>query len=97
MRLTTNIRLEQDQKAFRNFLLKVGTADDSIMDTEGRVQLPKPMCLTERDELLKFVFPKHLLLDPLKNWEELAGCAILSPLNVDTLEMNELILVCILF
>lgn len=97
LRLKTNVRLEQDQEAFRNFLLKVGTAHDSIMDVEGRVQLPKPMCLIEREELLKFVFPEHLLLEPVNNWEELAGCAILSPLNVDTLEMNELILVTYIF
>uniref|UniRef100_A0A183BU32 ATP-dependent DNA helicase n=1 Tax=Globodera pallida TaxID=36090 RepID=A0A183BU32_GLOPA len=42
----------------------------------------------DREQLLKSTFPAELLKNPLDNWEELAGRAILCPLNRETFELN---------
>jgi hypothetical protein len=90
-RLYENIRLQPDQVAYRDFILSIGRGTRN--DAEGRVRLPQRMCLRTRRELIDFVFPTNLLENPIDHSDELAGCAILSPLNTGTFEFNNMIMV----
>lgn len=90
-RLVTNHRLEAGQEHYRNFLRRVGVG--SINDEQYRVELPQEMVTSERVNMLNFVFPPNLLRNPLANWKELAGRAILTPLNKETFELNTIIMV----
>lgn len=91
LRLTANQRLGTDQEAFRNYLLRLGTG--VINDSTERVQLPPNMCLFNREDLINYIFPDSLMSQPLTKWRELVGRAILSPLNKDTLALNQLLMV----
>lgn len=93
-RLRTNHRLRPDQAAYRRMLLRIATAADN--DQNDRVQLPAEMCVSACADLLDFVFPKELLEKPLDHWQELSGRAILCPLNRETFDMNNVIMVIVL-
>uniref|UniRef100_A0A183CEF9 ATP-dependent DNA helicase n=1 Tax=Globodera pallida TaxID=36090 RepID=A0A183CEF9_GLOPA len=57
-----------------------------------RIKLPPCMVEIERDALIEFVFPLDLLKDPVAQWAQLEGRAILCPLNRETLELNNIIM-----
>jgi hypothetical protein len=90
-RLKQNQRLEPGQQAYRDFILSIGRGTRN--DAEDRVKLPEGMCVRSRRELIDFVFPSHILQNPEAHWEELGGCAILSPINAGTFEFNNMIMV----
>uniref|UniRef100_A0A183BTU6 ATP-dependent DNA helicase n=1 Tax=Globodera pallida TaxID=36090 RepID=A0A183BTU6_GLOPA len=90
IRLSTNHRLQAGQEQYRNFLKRVGAG--LINDSKLHIKLPACMVEPDRDALINFVFPPHLLQDPLGQWEQLAGRAILCPLNRETLELNNIIM-----
>ncbi|KAL3080522.1 hypothetical protein niasHS_013716 [Heterodera schachtii] len=89
-KLLANHRLRPGQENYRNFLLRVGTGKNN---TDHRVQLKPSMCVATRNELLDFVFTKEMLEHPLDHEEQFGGCAILSPLNSETFELNNIIMV----
>ncbi|KAL3068642.1 hypothetical protein niasHS_016746 [Heterodera schachtii] len=89
-KLLANHRLRPGQENYRNFLLRVGTGKNN---TDHRVQLKPSMCVATRSELLDFVFTKEMLEHPLDHEEQFGGCAILSPLNSETFELNNIIMV----
>jgi hypothetical protein len=89
--LRVNHRLQADQFAYKNFLLKLGTG--LLNDKQQRVQLPESICLNDPSELFDWIFPKRILDDPVNNWEEFADRVILSPLNKETLLINKEIMV----
>uniref|UniRef100_A0A914H4I5 ATP-dependent DNA helicase n=1 Tax=Globodera rostochiensis TaxID=31243 RepID=A0A914H4I5_GLORO len=90
-KLRANHRLRTGQDSYRRFLLRVGTGNNNNK-TSHRVTLKQTMCVASREELIDFVFPAEMLNNPLKHGEELGGCAILSPLNRETFELNETIM-----
>lgn len=91
IRLRTNHRLAPDQQQYKNFLMRVGTG--IINDHKSRIQLPKKMCANSTLELLEFVFPRALMVNPQRNWRELAGRAILTPTNDRTFQLNGTVMV----
>lgn len=93
MRLQQNMRLGKNQELYRAYIRRI--ANGSINDSMERTELPESMCLFDREDLVKFVFPDYLLKDPLKeeNWKKLTGRAILTPLNIDTLSLNNTLMV----
>lgn len=91
MRLTENQRLNPGQERYSNFLKKVATG--LLNDPEDRVQIPKDICLPSREELINFVFPDKILQDPINNWRDLSGRAILCPINADVFNYNYTIMV----
>jgi len=64
-----------------------------LNDSDERVQLPVDICVNSREELINFVYPQDLLQSAINRWEDFCGRAILCPLNTETFEMNNIILV----
>uniref|UniRef100_A0A183BNP0 ATP-dependent DNA helicase n=1 Tax=Globodera pallida TaxID=36090 RepID=A0A183BNP0_GLOPA len=89
-RLVANHRLQAGQQRYRDFIKRVGIG--IINDNRQFIKLPVTMVEPDREKLLKATFPDELLKDPLDNWEELAGRAILCPLNRETFELNDIIM-----
>uniref|UniRef100_A0A914GRB9 ATP-dependent DNA helicase n=1 Tax=Globodera rostochiensis TaxID=31243 RepID=A0A914GRB9_GLORO len=89
-RLRANHRLQAGQENYRRFLLRVGTAQSN--NGQHRVRLSAEMCVASRHELIDFVFSSAMLSRPLEHANEFGGCAILSPLNKETFELNKIIL-----
>uniref|UniRef100_A0A914M1P1 ATP-dependent DNA helicase n=3 Tax=Meloidogyne TaxID=189290 RepID=A0A914M1P1_MELIC len=90
-KLRSNLRLLHGQEQYRTFLKCVGTG--VLNDSDERVQLPVGICVNSREELINFVYPQDLLQTAIHRWEEFCGRAILCPLNTETFEMNNIILV----
>jgi len=89
--LKSNLRLLPGQDRYRTLLKCIGTG--VLNDADDRVQLPVNICVNSREELINFVYPRDLLQSPLAKWEEFCGRAILCPLNTETFEMNNMIMV----
>ncbi|KAL3108761.1 hypothetical protein niasHT_019248 [Heterodera trifolii] len=90
-KLRANHRLKAGQDSYRRFLLRVGTGKANTID--HRVQLNASMCVETREEqLLDFVFPPEMLHDPLQHTDQFGGSAILSPLNSETFQLNNIIM-----
>lgn len=90
-RLTQNLRLEEGQQQYRNFMMGVGTG--KLNDHDSRVELPAGMVVRTREELLDFVFPQYMMDNPTDYAEELGGRAILCPRNAETFQFTQIILV----
>lgn len=92
-RLKTNHRLNPGQNAYRKWLKQIGTG---VANERGDyIQLQPTAIVRTEEELIRCTFPQELLDDPLNNWEELSGRAILCPSNKETFLMNQQILVII--
>lgn len=90
-RLTQNFRLKPDQEKYRRWIKRVSVG--ALNDNNDRVQVPKALVVYSTGALLDFVFPNTLLSDPLNSWGMLAGRAILCPLNVETFQLQNRIMV----
>lgn len=90
-KLQSNLRLQAGQEQYRILLKCVGTG--VLNDADDRVQLPVSICVNSREDLINFVYPRDLLQSALDKWEDFCGRAILCPLNTETFEMNNIILV----
>uniref|UniRef100_A0A914GSI1 ATP-dependent DNA helicase n=1 Tax=Globodera rostochiensis TaxID=31243 RepID=A0A914GSI1_GLORO len=100
-------QLQYVLRALEWFLLANGIRPDTESREDGtyetaceHIGLPRPegihiaktYVVIERDALIEFVFPLDLLKDPIAQWAQLEGRAILCPLNRETLELNNIIM-----
>ena len=89
-RLTVNQRLLPGQEDYLK-RLKCWGAGVGLQDGLY-ASLDPEMCVATKEQLIEFVFG-NALEDPLQNLDRLKGCALLCPLNVECLELNDIIMV----
>lgn len=90
-KLTRNYRLKPGQQEYLKFLHNIGHGLTWI-DDDYNIELEEKMCLNTQQQMIDFVYPKEVLENALDGYEELAGRAILCPINETVFDMNEKIL-----
>lgn len=90
LRLRKNMRADQDQVDFCEWLCKVGSGKNYVKGTK-EIELPAKNLAKNGEELLDFCF-KDLFKSPLDKSEIIADAAILAPKNDNVADFNKLAL-----
>ena len=92
LKLTTNIRVEQDEVDFSSYLLKIGNGEADIYPEIGQdiIQIPQEYLVHTKDELIDKVFPN--VEDGYSDKYWVARGAILTPSNENVDKINEMIM-----
>ena len=92
LKLTTNMRVAQDEADFSSYVLKIGNGEAHTCPEIGQdmIQIPQQYLVDTKDELIDKVFPN--VEDGYSDKYWVARRAVLTPRNENVDKINEMIM-----